>query len=128
MPSFMSSSSSSRPSLLNRIARVLLCLVFINAVIGKVGGFADTAGAIAAKGLPLASALVVASMLLLAAGSALVISGWRSRLGAVLLLIFLIPTTLLFHGNAGDAAERIQLLKNLSIIAGLLLVIEQDDA
>lgn len=65
-------------------------------------------------------------MLLMAVGSALVISGWRSRLGAVLLLIFLIPTTLLFHGNAGDAAERIQLLKNLSIMAGLLLVIEQD--
>ena len=128
MPSFISSSSASKPSLLNRIARVLLCLVFINAVIGKLGGFTDTADAIAAKGLPMAAALVVASMLLMAAGSALVISGWRSRLGAALLLIFLIPTTLLFHGNAGDAAERIQLLKNLSIMAGLLFVIDQDNA
>ena len=113
---------------MNRIARVLLCLVFINAVIGKFAGFTDTADAIAAKGLPMAAALVVGSMLLMAAGSALVISGWRSRLGAALLLIFLIPTTLLFHGNAGDAAERIQLLKNLSIMAGLLFVIEQDNA
>jgi putative oxidoreductase len=43
-------------------------------------------------------------------------------------LIFLIPTTLLFHGNGVDAAERIQLLKNLSIMAGLLFVIEQDNA
>ena len=128
MPSSISSSSTSKPSLLNRISRVLLCLVFINAVIGKLAGFTDTAGAIAAKGLPMASALVVASMLLMAAGSALVISGWRSRLGAALLLIFLIPTTLLFHGNAGDAAERIQLLKNLSIMAGLLFVIEQNNA
>jgi len=128
MSSSISSSSTSKPSLLNRIARVLLCLVFINAVIGKLAGFTDTAGAIAAKGLPMASALVVASMLLMAAGSALVISGWRSRLGAALLLIFIIPTTLLFHGNAGDAAERIQLLKNLSIMAGLLFVIEQNNA
>jgi putative oxidoreductase len=121
------SSSISKPSLLNRIARVLLCLVFINAVIGKLVGFTDTAAAIAAKGLPFATALVVLSMLLMAAGSALVISGWRSRLGAVLLLIFLIPTTLLFHSNAGDAAERIQLLKNLAIIAGLLVVIDQEN-
>lgn len=128
MSSSISSSSTSKPSLLNRIARVLLCLVFIIAVIGKLAGFTDTAGAIAAKGLPMASALVVASMLLMAAGSALVICGWRSRLGAALLLIFLIPTTLLFHGNAGDAAERIQLLKNLSIMAGLLFVIEQNNA
>lgn len=110
------------------MARVLLCLVFINAVMGKLVSIAGTAGAIAAKGLPLAPALVVGSMLLMAIGSALVISGWRSRLGAVLLLIFLVPTTLLFHGNAGDAAERIQLLKNLSIMAGLLLVIDQDNA
>lgn len=29
---------SGRPSLLNRIARVLLCLVFIQAVIGKLLG------------------------------------------------------------------------------------------
>ena len=46
----------------------------------------------------------------------------------MLLLIFRIPTTLLFDGNGGDAAERIQLLKNLSIMAGLLFVIEQDNA
>jgi uncharacterized membrane protein YphA (DoxX/SURF4 family) len=33
---------SPQPSLLNRIARVLLCLVFIHAVIGKLMGFAVT--------------------------------------------------------------------------------------
>ena len=80
-------------------------------MIGKFWGFTGTAYAIAVKGLPLAAPSVI--------------SGWRSCLGAVLLLIFLIPTTLLFHGDAGDAAERIQLLKNLSIMAGLLFVIEQ---
>jgi len=47
-------------SLLNRIARVLLCLVFIHAVIGKLRGFDGVAGAIAAKGLPLAPVLLVA--------------------------------------------------------------------
>ena len=48
---------SRRPSLQNRIARVLLCLVFVNAVVGKLTGFAGVAGAIAAKGLPLAPLL-----------------------------------------------------------------------
>ncbi|TGG96424.1 MAG: hypothetical protein ERJ67_00860 [Aphanocapsa feldmannii 277cV] len=65
-------------------------------------------------------------MVLIAVGSALVVSGWRSRLGAVLLLVFLVPTTLLFHGDVGDSGERIQLLKNLAIVAGLLLLVEQD--
>ena len=114
-----------QPSLLNRIARVLLCLVFIHAVIGKLTGFAGVAGAIAAKGLPLAPVLLVAAMVLMAVGSALVISGWKTRLGAVLLL-FLVPTTLLFHGDVADTMERIQLFKNLAIMGGLLLVADQD--
>jgi putative oxidoreductase len=88
-----------QPSLLNRIARVLLCLVFIHAVIGKLTGFTGVAGAIAAKGLPLAP---------------------------VLLLLFLVPTTLLFHSDVADKMERIQLFKNLAIMGGLLLVADQD--
>jgi putative oxidoreductase len=88
-----------QPSLLNRIARVLLCLVFIHAVIGKLTGFTGVAGAIAAKGLPLAP---------------------------VLLLLFLVPTTLLFHSDVTDKMERIQLFKNLAIMGGLLLVADQD--
>ena len=113
--------------MLNRIARVLLCLVFIHAVIGKLTGFAGVAGAIAAKGLPLAPVLLVAAMALMAVGSALVISGWNARLGAVLLLLlFLVPTTLLFHGDVADKMERIQLFKNLAIMGGLLLVADQD--
>jgi putative oxidoreductase len=114
------------PSLLNRIARVLVCLVFLNAVLGKLMGFGAVARMIAAKGLPLAPVLLVAAMALMAVGSALVISGWKARLGAVLLLLFLVPTTLIFHGDVADSAQRIQLLKNLAIIGGLLLVADQD--
>ncbi len=62
----------------------------------------------------------------MAAGSALVISGWKSRLGAVLLLLFLVPTTVLFHSDLSDAGERIQLLKNLATVGGLLLLLDQD--
>ncbi len=114
------------PSLLNRIARVLLCLVFIQSLIGKLTGFDGPAAAIAARGLPLAPALLVMAMALMAVGSALVISGWKARLGAVLLLVFLVPTSVLFHGEVTDPGERIQLLKNLAIVGGLLLVVDQD--
>ena len=62
-------------------------------MIGKLTGFAGVAGAIAAKGLPLAPVLLVAAMVLMAVGSALVISGWKARLGAVLLLLCLLYTS-----------------------------------
>ena len=122
------SQQSHQPSLLNRIARVLLCLVFVNAVIGKLTGFAGVAGAIATKGLPLAPVLLVAAMALMAVGSALVISGWKARLGAILLLVFLVPTTLIFHSDVANTMQQIQLFKNLAIMGGLLLVIDRDPA
>jgi uncharacterized membrane protein YphA (DoxX/SURF4 family) len=39
--------ASRLPTLLNGIARVLLCLVFLHAVIGKLTGFTGVAGMIA---------------------------------------------------------------------------------
>jgi putative oxidoreductase len=65
-------------------------------------------------------------MIMLALSSALVISGLESRLGAVLLLLFLVPTTLLFHGGVADKMELIPLFKSLAIMCGLLLVADQD--
>jgi putative oxidoreductase len=121
----MTSSNGSRPSLLDGIARVLLCLVFLHAVIGKLTGFAGVAGMIAGRGIPLAPVLLAAAVALMAVGSVLVISGYRARLGAILLLLFLVPTTLLFHNDVADPQERIALLKNLSIMGGLLLVAER---
>lgn len=44
----------------------------------------------------------------------------------LLLLVFLVPTTLLFHGDLSNSGERIQLLKNLAIVDGLLLVVVQN--
>lgn len=111
---------------MNRITRVLLCLVLIHAVISKLTGFAGVAGAIAAKGLPLAPVLLVAAMTLMEVGSSQVISGCKARLGAVLLQLLLVPTTLLFHGDVADKMERIQLFNNRAIIGGLLLEADQD--
>ena len=53
-------------------------------MIGKLTGFAGVAAANAAKVLPLAPVLLVAAMALMAVVSALEISGWKARLGAVL--------------------------------------------
>ncbi|MCP9914970.1 DoxX family protein [Cyanobium sp. ATX 6F1] len=121
------SSPTAGNPLVDGIARVLLSLVFVHALLGKLTGFEAVAAKIAAKGLPFPSLLLGAAVLLLAVGSLLLISGWKRRLGAVLLLVFLIPTTLIFHGAVAELPERIQLLKNVAIIGGLLLVANQSD-
>jgi len=49
-----------------------------------------------------------------------------NRIARVLLLLFLIPTTLILHGDVADKMERVQLFKDLAIIGGLLLVADQE--
>jgi putative oxidoreductase len=114
-----------QPPLLNRIARVSLCLGLIHAVIGKLTGLAGVTGAIAAECLPLAPVLLVEALALMAVGPTQVISGCKARLGAVLLQLFLVPTTLLFHRDLTDKMERIQLLNQGAIMGGLRLKADQ---
>jgi len=41
----------------------------------------------------------------------------------MLLLIFLIPTTLIFHSNFGDQIQMIMFMKNVSMFGGLLVLL-----
>ncbi|MEB3321679.1 MAG: DoxX family protein [Synechococcaceae cyanobacterium] len=124
----MTSSTRIPSPLLDGLARILLCLVFVNALLGKFGGFAATAAMMAERGLPLARVLLVLAMVLMGVGSILVISGVRQRLGVLLLLVFLVPTTLIFHTDLGDPMQRIAFFKNLAIMGGLLLVANRPGA
>lgn len=61
-------------------------------------------------------------------GGLLVLFGIKVRLGATLLILFLIPTTFVFHHFwylEGDekGLQTIMFLKNLSIFGGLLLIL-----
>ena len=55
-------------------------------------------------------------------GAFLLVTGFKKELGAALLLVFLVPTTILFHPY-NDPAQQTQFLKNLAIMGGLLLVV-----
>lgn len=55
-------------------------------------------------------------------GAFCLVTGFRKEFGAALLILFLVPTTFLFH-PANDPAQQTQFLKNLAIMGGLLLVV-----
>ncbi len=73
--------------------------------------------------MPIASFFLVGAIFFEFGGSILVTLGFMTRLGALLLLIFLIPTTLIFHGNVADPMQKIQFMKNVSIFGGILFVL-----
>ncbi len=77
--------------------------------------------------LPWSSLLLVFSLLFELAGGLMLFFGMRVRLGAILLLLFLIPTTLFFHGfwtyeGADRQLQMMTFLQNTSIIGGLMVL------
>lgn len=110
--------------LLPLVARGFLSAVFIRSGIAHCFNFAGTQQAISSKGLPSGLALVMAigAILLLLGGGLSVLLGLKARWGAISLIVFLVPATLMFHLNLAEQMEQIQFFKNVSLIGGLLLL------
>ena len=105
------------------IGRILLVLIFIQSWIGKIGNFDGTAQFMAKAGMPMASFFLVGAICFELVGSLTIFLGFYARLGAVLLLLFLIPTTIIFHGHFGDMNQQIHFMKNVSMFGGILLLL-----
>lgn len=79
-------------------------------------------------GVPLAGVLVPLSGIVALAGGLSVLLGYRTRLGASLLTVFLIPVTLTMHNfwAAPDArafqVESALFLRNVALLGGALLI------
>lgn len=110
------------------LGRLLIAALFIPAGLTKIPGFENTATYMAAKGLPLVSLLLVATIVIEVGCGLLILIGWRAREAALLLFLFLVPVTLIFHGfwSIEDLTARAQeqrtFMKNLAIMGGVLMI------
>ena len=104
------------------LGRVLLGLIFVMSGINKITGFEGTQQYMASKGMPATAVLLVGAIVVEVLGGLSVIVGYKGRLGAAALVLFLIPATLIFHTNFAEQTQMIMFLKNLSIMGGLLIV------
>jgi putative oxidoreductase len=111
--------------------RALLGALFFISGINKVLGFSYVAGWMASSGVPAANLLLAITIAIEVLGGLLLITGYKARLSAIVIALFLVPVTLVFHAfwNA-DAAnfqnQLTQFLKNVAILGGMLLVIERE--
>jgi putative oxidoreductase len=109
------------------VGRILITLLFLKSAYDKIAGFSAVAGMMAKKGMPFSEVLLAGAIVFEIAGSLMIILGWNARIGALLLAIFLVPATLIFHNFwAVDAAQMTNQLnhfmKNLSIFGALVFV------
>ena len=108
------------------LGRILLTIVFFVSVPAHFGPV-DLKYAKAA-GVPMANLVVPATGLLALIGSLSVLLGYRTKLGAWLLVLFLVPVTLTMHqfwGAQNAMMSQLQMgmfIRNLSIVGGALFV------
>lgn len=102
--------------------RILLAIIFIMSGIGKITDFEGTRSYMSAYGMPFTWLFAIGAIALELGGGISLIAGFLTRLGALALIVFLIPTTLIFHTDFADKLQVIMFMKNLAIIGGLLMV------
>lgn len=112
------------PSFALLLGRVFLSAIFIISAYTKIVDLPGTEAYMASKGMPATGFFLLGSILLELGGGLFVLFGYKTRWGALALILFLIPTTLIFHTDFSDRIQTIMFLKNLAILGGLIFVSE----
>ena len=112
------------------LGRVMLCTIFFMSAVGnKIPHFQAVAEVMAGKGIPAPQLMLAGAIVFLIAGSISVVVGFRARIGAALLLVFLVLATYYFHDfwDVADSAARqdqmIHFMKNLGLMGAMVLII-----
>ena len=101
------------------LGRLLLCTIFFMAAVGnKIPHFGDVAKVMDKVGVPAPQLLLVGAIVFLLVGSVSVIVGYKARIGAGLLLVFLVLASYYFHAfwkleGQAQQEQMIQFMKNL---------------
>ena len=107
--------------------RVLLSMIFLMSGVMKVLDWSGTAEKMASEGMALVPLFLAGAIAFELVGGLSVLLGCYARLGALALVVFLIPTTLIFHDfwayQGMEQQNQMQhFMKNLTIMGGLLVV------
>ena len=108
-------------------ARILVSQIFLMSGINKLMNPAQTQHEMADKGMFWVPLFFVGAVVFELVGGLSLLLGYKARLGALILILFLIPVTLVFHSFWTYADPKEQMLNmilfmhNLTLIGGLLL-------
>lgn len=118
-------------TLLNVAGRIMLATIFLMSAVGnKIPHFSDVTQYMASEGVPAPSVMLVGAILFLIAGSLSIMLGFQTRIGAMLLIIFLALATYYFHDfwqfdpeSKDFQQQMIQFMKNLGLAGGMMMLV-----
>jgi putative oxidoreductase len=110
------------------VGRILLAAIFLLSGITKLVNYEQTLGHMAGAGIPSPEALLVVAALAEILGGISILTGFLTRLGSIGLILFMIPTTIIFHGfwrfaEPERTMQVVNVMKNLGIMGGLVLLV-----
>lgn len=110
------------------IGRILLGIIFFLSGISKIFNFNQSVEFLRAAGANTGPEILIAIALLFEIiGGALVILGWFTKIGSLMLMIFLIPVTFTMHAfwnfeGMEQMEQMANFMRNFAIFGGLLLL------
>lgn len=110
------------------VARVFLALLFVVGGLGMLMNFEGTAGYIGGlTNASVATLLAVLAIVFKLGGGVMLLLNWRAALAIEMLVVFTVLATILGHSTftgdpMADQMQYTQILKNLAIVGGLLLM------
>ena len=105
------------------LGRILMSSIFLMSGFGKIADFTGTQQSMASREMPLTALFLVCAIILEIGGGLSVLLGYKARWGALALVVFLFPTTLIFHTNFSEQVQIIMFMKNVAILGGLFMVV-----
>lgn len=105
------------------LARMLMAAIFILSGIQKIQDPAGTRAYMTSHGMPLPGLFLIGAIVVELAGGLSILLGFQASFGALLVALYLVPTTIIFHTQWSDPIQQVMLMKNLAIIGGLLLLV-----
>lgn len=116
--------------IIDLLARVLIAFIFLFEAYDSIAFFKATREEMISYGMTWQTDfLLMGAIFLLLLGGILVLIGYRSGFGSVLLLLYWIPITFIVHSWWNEdipelrRLESLQFMKNLAITGGLLIII-----
>lgn len=123
--------SRNAPDLLALLARISICLIFIQAVMGKIFGWSGQEAYMARHGLSPVAPLLAAALVVEFAGVVCLLLGFQARAAAMVMALYLCLVSVLLHNfwsaqpgqsSMAQGLAQTEFLKNIGIIGGLLMI------